>query len=75
MYDKKGKLLKTLTLEKLEKKTGETGKVYDIPTQEYMKNVQTGHSTRLIILQLKLDSAVPESVFTQNFLNTGKIVK
>ncbi|MCI6546052.1 MAG: outer membrane lipoprotein-sorting protein [Spirochaetia bacterium] len=40
-----------------------------------MKNVQTGHSTRLIILQLKLDSAVPESVFTQNFLNTGKIVK
>ena len=40
-----------------------------------MKNVQTGHSTRLIIQQLKLDSKVPESVFTQNFLNTGKISK
>ncbi len=75
MYDKKGKLLKTLTLEKLEKKTGETGKTYDIPMQEYMKNVQTGHSTRLIIQQLKLDSPVPASVFTQNFLNTGKVTK
>lgn len=75
MYDKKDKLLKTLTLEKLEEKTGETGKSYNIPMQEYMKNVQTGHSTRLIIQQLKLDSKVPESVFTQNFLNTGKISK
>lgn len=75
MYDKKGKLLKTLTLEKLEKKTGETGKEYNIPMQEHMVNVQSGHSTRLMILQLKLDSKVPASVFTQNFLNTGKITK
>lgn len=75
MYDKKGKLLKTLTLEKLEKRTGETGKTYDIPVQEYMKNVQTGHATRLTIQQLKLDSEVPASVFTQNFLNTGKVTR
>lgn len=72
MYDKKGKLWKTLTLEKLEKRTGETGNTYDIPIQEYMKNVQTGHSTRLTITQLKLDSPIPDRVFTSSFLNTGK---
>lgn len=72
MYDKKGKLLKVLTLEKLEKMTGATGVSYDIPMQEYMKNVQTGHSTRLIIRKLELDNAVPDRFFTQNFLNTGK---
>ena len=72
MYDKKGKLWKTLTLEKLEKRTGESGNTYDIPIQEYMKNVQTGHSTRLTITQLKLDSPIPDRVFTSSFLNTGK---
>ena len=64
MYDKKGKLWKTLTLEKLEKRSGETGKIYDMPIQEYMKNVQTGHSTRITIVQLKLDSEIPDRVFT-----------
>lgn len=72
MYDKKGKLLKTLTLEALEKKTGETGVVYDIPMQEYMKNVQTGHSTRLIIRKLVLDQKIEDRYFTSSFLNTGK---
>lgn len=72
MYDKKGKLLKTLTMEKLEKRTGETGITYDMPIQEYMVNVQTGHSTRLTILKLKLDSQVDDRYFTSNFLNTGR---
>lgn len=72
MYDKKGKLLKTLTLEALEKKTGETGVEYDIPMQEYMKNVQTGHSTRLIIRKLVLDQKIEDRYFTSSFLNTGK---
>lgn len=72
MFDKKGKLLKTLTLEKLEKRTGETGKTYDIPIQEYMKNVQSGHSTRLTIMKLQLDKPIPDRIFTSNFLNTGK---
>lgn len=72
MFDKKGKLLKTLTLEKLEKRKGETGIEYDIPIQEYMKNVQSGHSTRLTIMKLVLDKAVPDRFFTSSFLNTGK---
>lgn len=72
MYDKKGKLLKTLTLEKLEKQTGATGVTYDIPMQEYMKNVQTGHSTRLIIRKLELDNPIADRYFTSSFLNTGK---
>lgn len=72
MYDKKGKLLKTLTLEKLEKRDGVTGESYDVPIQEYMKNVQSGHSTRLTIMKLLLDKEVPDRYFTSNFLNTGK---
>lgn len=72
MYDKKGKLLKTLTMEKLEKRKGETGEEYDMPIQEYMKNVQSGHSTRLTIMKLVLDKEVPDRFFTSSFLNTGK---
>ncbi len=73
MYDKKGKLLKTLTLEKLENRANADGSAaYDIPIQEYMVNVQTGHATRLTIAQLKLDSPIPDRIFTSNFLNTGK---
>lgn len=72
MYDKKGKLLKTLTLEKLQNVAGVTGNKYDIPMQEYMVNVQSGHSTRLTIKNIKVDSPIPDRVFTQNFLSTGK---
>ena len=75
MYDKKsGELLKVLTVEKLENIGG-----YNIPVSNVLKNVQTGHSTRIAAMQSKdgkyaiiLDKAIPESVFTQNFLNTGK---
>ncbi len=72
LFDKKGKLLKVLTVEKLEKVTGETGVSYNIPMVNYMKNVQTGHSTRLSITKIVLDKPLPDRVFTQNFLNTGK---
>lgn len=72
MYDKKGNLLKVLTLEKLENKTGETGKSYDIPMVEYLQNVQNGRSTRLTIKQLKIDANVPDRVFTSSYLQNGK---
>ncbi|MCK9169036.1 MAG: outer membrane lipoprotein-sorting protein [Treponema sp.] len=75
MYDKKsGELEKVLTVEKLENING-----YDIPTSNLLTNVQTGHATRIAALQNKdgkyaiiLDKQIPDSVFTQNFLNTGK---
>lgn len=72
LYDKKGELLKVLTVEKLEKITGESGQSYDIPTLNSMKNVQTGHETKLEIKKIVVDKPIPDRVFTQNFLNTGK---
>ncbi len=67
MYDKKGKLLKELVIEKLEKK-----EVYWIPTKGFLKDVQTNHSTTVEILKLEIDKPINEKIFTQNFLNTGK---
>ncbi len=79
MYDKKdGSLLKVLTVEKLKNIGG-----YNIPMSNVLKNVQTGHSTRIAITQRKdangnvldnivLDKPIPDRVFTQSFLNTGK---
>ena len=72
LYDKKGALLKVLTVEKLEKVTGATGAEYNIPMVNNMKNVQTGHQTRITIQKIILDKAIPDRVFTQVFLNTGK---
>lgn len=72
LYDKKGKLLKVLEVQKLEKVTGATGKSYNTPMVSVMRNVQTGHSTKLEIQKIVVDQAVPDRYFTQNFLNTGK---
>lgn len=68
MYDKKGKLLKELTVEKIQNVGG-----YDTPMSTYLKNVQTGHATRLVITNIEVDKPVPDRVFTQNFLNTGRL--
>nr|MBP3283741.1 outer membrane lipoprotein-sorting protein [Treponema sp.] len=72
LYDKKGQLLKVLEVLKLQDVTGATGKVYHTPMTASMKNVQTGHSTKLEIKQIVLDKQLPSKVFTQNFLSTGK---
>lgn len=73
LYDKKGKLMKVLEVLKLEKVTGATGKSYNTPLTTQMKNVQTGHSTKLEIKQIVLDKPLPAGVFTQNFLSNGKV--
>ena len=67
MYDKSGKLLKTLEVKKLENVNG-----YQTPMDNLLTNVQTGHSTHLTIKQIKTDLSIPARVFTTNFLNTGK---
>lgn len=72
MYDKKGALIKVLTVEKLVKEKGQSGKTYDIPRSTLLENVQTGHKTRMIIEKLQLDGNVPDRIFTTNWLNTGK---
>ena len=65
-------MLKVLTVEKLGKENGLTGKSYNIPRSTLMENVQTGHKTRLTIEKLQLDGNVPDKVFTTNWLKTGK---
>ncbi len=68
MYDKKGNLYKEMTVEEIKNVSG-----YDIPITSLLKNVQTGHSTRMVITNIELDKPVSDNVFTQNFLNTGRI--
>lgn len=73
MYDKKGKLEKTNEIKTIQQKTGTNNATYDIPTESYMKNVQTGHSTNLKIVSLEVDKPLAEGYFTPNFLNTGRL--
>lgn len=67
MFDMDGKLVKTLVVEKLENISG-----YDTPMSTILTNVQTGHATRLRIIKFVADQAIPDSVFTQSFLKTGR---
>ncbi len=67
MYDKDGKLLKELEVMDLQVVGG-----YQTPMLNELRNVQTGHSTKLAIKQIKVDLALPDRIFTTNFLNTGK---
>jgi len=68
MYDKKGNLLKVLHIEKLEKNNN-----YWIPMKSSLKNVQTNHKTVLEILKIETDQPIDDKLFSQNFLNTGRL--
>ena len=67
MYDKNDKLVKVLEVLNIQKIDG-----YDMPMENKLKNVQTGHSTTLKIIKVEVDKPLPDRVFTQNFLTTGK---
>ncbi len=67
MFDKNDKLVKVLEVLSIEKING-----YDIPKEDCLTNVQTGHSTTLSIVKIQIDQPLPDRVFTQNFLQTGK---
>ena len=67
MYDKNDKLVKVLEVLDIQKLDG-----YDMPMTNKLKNVQTGHSTTLKIVKVQVDKPLPDRVFTQNFLTTGK---
>lgn len=67
MYDKDGELLKELEVKDLQNING-----YWTPMVDELRNVQTGHSTKLTIQQIKTDLNLPARIFTTNFLNTGK---
>ena len=68
MYDKNDKLIKILEVLDIQKIQG-----YDMPMENKLTNVQTGHSTTLKIAKVvALDQEIPARYFTQNFLTTGK---
>lgn len=67
MYDKNNKLVKVLEVMKIQNIQG-----YDIPMEDCLTNVQTGHSTSIKIVNIKIDQPIPDRVFTQSFLSTGK---
>lgn len=67
MFDKKENLLKELTVEKLENVNG-----YWIPMANLLKNVQTGHSTRLVISKIEVDKPIDKRLFTTSFLAQGR---
>ena len=67
MYDKREQLRKVLTVEKLENVKG-----YWIPMVDLLKNVQTGHSTRLTITKIVVDAPISARLFSTNFLAQGR---
>lgn len=67
MFDKNDKVVKTLEVLKMEKVEN-----YDIPMETVLKDTQASHSTTLKILKVLVDKPIPDRVFTQNFLSTGK---
>ncbi len=72
MYDKKGKLLKVNEIKAIKKMPGNAGRVYNIPMENVMRNVQTGHETAMKMVNISVDQPVPDRNFTTDFLNTGK---
>ncbi len=73
MYDKTGKLEKTNEIKTITQKTGDGNYTYNIPTESYMMNVQSGHSTTLKIVNIEVDKPLADGYFTPNFLNTGRL--
>ena len=66
-YDTSGDLLKTLTVERIEKVQG-----FWTTIDTTMKNQQTGHATELNIRKLVYNEDLPDGLFTTNFLRTGR---
>lgn len=73
-YDKKDptKVMKTLVIEKIEHVKGQTGKEYVLRRSCLVQNNITGRATRVYVGNFVWDKEVPASLFTQNWLTTGK---
>ena len=67
LYDKNEKLLKVLTVAKIQNVDG-----FNIPMESKIENVQTKHSTSMKVLKVDVKTRLPDKIFTQDFLNTGK---
>ncbi len=67
LFDKNGKLVKIVSIQKIENIDG-----FNIPMESKMESIQTKHSTSLKILKIDVKTQLPDKIFTQDFLNTGK---
>ena len=67
LYDRRGSHVKTLEILELREVQGRLS-----PTITRMTTIAAGTSTTLNVLNLRYDDNIPESVFTTNFLETGR---
>ena len=65
-YDEDGDLLKILTLKKVEKISG-----LWIRTHSEMKNVQKNHKTSMVLSNIKVNSGVPTTKFSERMMMRG----
>jgi len=65
-YDEDGEYLKTLKINKVEKIKG-----YWIITRTEMHNVQKNHTTRMALTDVKIDSGIKDSMFTERMMRRG----
>ncbi len=72
MYDKKGKLLKVNEIKAIKKMPGTNNRVYNIPMENVMTNVQNGRSSIIKMVGIVVDKPIPARAFTPDFLLTGK---
>lgn len=71
-YDKKDKMIKTAELLDHGVVTGAKGTEYQLRKCQLVKNLVTGHSTKVTVDKIEFDNPISDSYFTQNWLNTGK---
>ena len=72
MYDKKGKLLKVNEIKSIKKMPGTNDRVYNVPMENVMTNVQNGHSTIMKMVNIVVDKPIPDHNFTTDFSTTGR---
>jgi len=65
-YDEDGELLKTLTVKKYEKIKG-----YWIQNESEMINIQKDHTTHMILNNIKIDTGISDSKFTERMMKRG----
>lgn len=73
LYDKKGKLLKVNEIKSIKKMSGTNNRVYNVPMENVMTNVQTGHSSTIKMVNIEVDKPLADGYFTSNFLTNGKL--
>ena len=66
-YDKKGKLRKTKTIDKIEKRNE-----YWMPDKLRMENIQKKHSTEIIFNEVEVDTGVEDDLFSTSYLKRIK---